>query len=109
MMKRILILLIFFTFISFHSWAKHEKGGWVLYEYKGPGAGANTSIYKITVTVFYSCTTTGPRGVVVSIYDSKTLNLTTSPITINQENEINVSKTTYSPCLSNPPTICYLV
>ena len=108
-MKRILILLIFFTFISFHSWAKHEKGGWVLYEYKGPGAGANTSIYKITVTVFYSCTTTGPRGVVVSIYDSKTLNLATSPITINQENEINVNKTTYSPCLSNPPTICYLV
>ncbi len=108
-MKRTLFLITFLIFISFNSWAKHEKGGWILYEYKGPGASANTSIYKITITYFFSCTTTGPRDITLSIYDSKTFSRVANYSIGQENNEVGVTKKTYSPCLSNPPTICYLI
>ena len=113
-MKRILFLITFLFFISFNSWAKHEKGGWVLYEYVGAGTTANTSIYKITVYVFYSCTATGPRGVDVGIYDGVTNSLISKKSFQTETAEGSVNKTTFSPCLSPKPTAgtgntCYLI
>ena len=108
-MKKILSLILLSIIFINSSWAKHEKGGWILYQYLGPGTAANTSMYKLTVTVFYSCDVTGPRGIVVSAYDAKT-NSQAATYSFNSEtDEFSVSKTTYSPCLSNPPRICYLV
>ena len=113
-MKRILFLLTLLIFISSNSWAKHEKGGWVLYEYKGPGTTANTSIYKITIYVFYSCTVTGPRGVDVGIYDGVTNTLISKKSFQSESSETSINKSTFSPCLSPKPTAgsgntCYLI
>ncbi len=109
-MKKFLVLTILFLFLAKNSWAKHEEGGWVLYEYVGPGTATNTSVYKLTVTVFYSCVTSGPRGVTIGIYDSKTGSQAFSKNLSQSSSEVSVSKTTFSPCLSHPyPFICYLI
>lgn len=110
-MKKTLFLIVLALMLCKHSWAKHELGGYVQYQYLGPVTGDSTkSNYKITVTVFYSCTVTGPRVLEVNVYDAVALG---SPVkTIDFTGvipEVSISKTTYSPCLSNPPEICYLV
>lgn len=109
-MKRILFLIVLALMLCNHSWAKHEKGGYVQYQYLGPVAGDSTkSNYKITVTVFYSCTVQGPRVLEVCVYDAVTLGTPIKTIDFSKENsEVSITKSTYSPCLSNPPTICYL-
>ena len=108
-MRRILFLVVVALLFSSHSFAKHVKGGWILYEYQSAGATTNTSIYKITVTVYYSCTQQGPRNISVGIYDGVT-NASVSTNTIDNANSENsVSKTTYSSCLSSHPDVCDLI
>jgi hypothetical protein len=54
-----LLLLV----LCYHTtYAKHVKGGHIEYKYNGAGATAGTSNYTFTVTVFFSCTTTGPKA-----------------------------------------------
>ena len=108
-MKKILLLVIAVFFIFTQSWAKHEKGGYISYQYLGKAADTTKSIYKVTIYVYYSCTVNGPRGITLSIYDASSGNRTYTSNINNAESETEVDKTTYSPCLSNPPPICYLV
>jgi len=108
-MRKLLFLITIALLFTNYSWAKHEKGGWIKYQYVKPGTVANTSVYNITVTIFYSCVVTGPKGIKVGIYDASSLN-TISLTSLNSEDtEVNVSKTTFNPCISNSPSICYLV
>ncbi len=107
-MKKILFLFFISTLFCSHAWAKHEKGGYVSYQYMGKAADTTQSIYKITVTMFYHCTVTGPYNISLNVYDTKTGNVV-YPITLTPDSKQYVNKTTYSPCLSNPPAICYLV
>ncbi|OQP59641.1 hypothetical protein A3860_36805 [Niastella vici] len=87
--------------------AMHVKGGYIEYKYNGVGATSGTSNYTITVTVFFSCTTNGPKNsVYLGIYNAGTNALVTSK-SISYSTINTISKTTYSPCMSNPPSICY--
>ncbi|TAF53875.1 MAG: hypothetical protein EAZ62_04130, partial [Sphingobacteriia bacterium] len=40
---------------AFSANAAHLKGGWIQYEYLGPGAAANTGKYRITVRQYLNC------------------------------------------------------
>jgi gliding motility-associated-like protein len=110
-MKRIVLLILLCLLGIQWGWARHIKGGWVQYEYVGPGAAANTSTYKITVYVFRDCSQAGPMPSALGIYDAvtyanvQTITGTTSAYTL----QTNASKTSFDPCLSNPPTICYQI
>lgn len=88
-------------------YARHVKGGHIEYTYNGVGSSAGTSSYSIEVTVFFSCTTSGPKdNVYLGIFDAVNGNSAFSKlISVNTIN--TVSKGSSNPCMSNPPTICY--
>jgi gliding motility-associated-like protein len=89
--------------------AMHVMGGYIQYVYNGVGSASGTSNYTITVTVYYSCTTSGPKtDVGLGIFNASTGALVASK-TINTTTSTTITKTTYSPCMSNPPSICYEV
>jgi len=87
--------------------AAHVKGRYIQYKYNGVGASSGTSNYTITVTVFFSCVTQGPRvSLYLGIFNASTRALVTSK-SINATTALTVSKTSFSPCMSDPPSICY--
>lgn len=88
-------------------YARHVKGGHIEYTYNGAGSSAGTSSYSIEVTVFFSCTTSGPKdNVYLGIFDA--VNGSSAFSKLISVNTINtVLKGSSNPCMSNPPTICY--
>ena len=101
------LLLLLTLFCSQCLLAAHVKGGFIKYVYNGAGSGSNTSSYTITITVFYSCTVQGPRGTIyLGIFNASTdATVATQELTTATDN--TVTKLYYSPCMSDPPTICY--
>lgn len=91
--------------------AAHLKGGWIQYEYLGDGTAANSSRYRITVRQYLDCNSNAgqrdPR-VFLGIFNGATNALIqTIPITLSGTD--NPDKTTYDPCLSSKPKVCYLI
>ena len=108
-MKRISGFFIFLllTCCGQSLYARHVKGGHIEYKYNGPGATAGTSNYTFTITVFFSCTTSGPKdNVYLGIFDAVSHNMVQSKL-IAYTTDRTVTKTSSNPCMSNPPTICY--
>ena len=73
LMKGILLLIV--IFIAQKSSANHLKGGWIQYEYIGPGASPNTSKYTITVKQYLDCSSTATQrdaSVHLGIFDGFT-------------------------------------
>lgn len=109
-MRYWLILPILIFSIS-PSWANHLKGGWIQYTYLGPGSAPNTSRYEITVRQYLDCASnSGQRdaNVYLGIFNTRTgaqVNNITIPLTSTD----NPNKTTFSPCISSPPKVCYLI
>lgn len=88
-------------------YAAHVKGGYIQYKYNGVGSSSGTSNYTITVTVFFSCTVAGPRDAVyLGVFNASTHALVASK-SISTTTSTTVSKTSFSPCMSDPPSICY--
>lgn len=54
-MKRILALLLICFAFTVPAMAAHIKGGFFTYQYLGPGSSANSSLYRITLTVYMQC------------------------------------------------------
>ena len=107
-MKSLPLLLLLLAVVNV-CFARHLKGGWIQYEYTGVGSVANTSTYKITVYLFVSCTTSGPtQQVILGVFDAST-NASVLTQTITNTAENTVTKTTFNPCLSDPPSICYMI
>lgn len=105
------LLLIFLTICFSAAHAIHIKGGWIQYEYKGPSATTGKSDYKITVYVFRSCVNNGPMPSAIGIYDA----VTNAPATVinTLANAFvltnTANKTSFDPCINNPPSICYQI
>jgi len=89
--------------------ARHIKGGWIGYEYQGNGATAGTYSYKVTAYLFISCTENNrTTQVYLGVFDGGTnASILSKVVTPNSSSMI--TKGSYDPCLSNPPTICYNV
>jgi len=105
-MKKSIILALLICFCTC-SFARHLKGGWIQYEYVSSSGG--TSTYKVTVYLFVSCTTSGPtQQVILGVFDASShASVLTKNIANTAENTI--TKSTFDPCLSDPPAICYMV
>ncbi len=107
-MRKGLILLLLLSCYTM-SFARHIKGGWIQYEYLGTGAGTGSSVYRITVYLFVSCTTTGPTDeVVLGVFDGASYSSVMSQ-TIPKTAENTATKTSFNSCISDPPAICYMV
>jgi gliding motility-associated-like protein len=100
----VLLLLLCFSTACF---AHHVKGGYIHYEYQGAGSTAGTSVYKVTVTMFFGCGVQGPRSpLTLYVLDGST-GSTLYTTSISTATSTTATKTTFSSCMSNPPTICY--
>ena len=91
--------------------AAHLKGGWIQYKYIGPGAAANTSRYEVTVRQYLDCGSNEfqkDKEVFLGVFNSKT-GVKVDNYTIPRSGTDNPNKTTFSPCISNPPQVCYLI
>ena len=106
---RAILLCVILLACSTGVFARHIKGGWIQYEYIGAGATSGTSTYKITVYVFKTCTENGPMPTSLGIYDAVTYANVQSISTNSYALQSSPTKTTFDPCLSNPPTICYQI
>ena len=110
MTKTCCYILLLLLLCAFHSsYGRHVKGGHLEYTYNGPGTSPNSSNYTFTVTVFFSCTTTGPKdNVYLGVFDA-----TTRAIVLNRQITFtttnSVVKKAVNPCMSNPPAICYQI
>jgi gliding motility-associated-like protein len=105
--KALPVLTLLLLLGTSHVLGNHVKGGYIEYTYNGASATSGYSNYTITVTIFFSCTTNGPKeSVYLGIFNAAT-NASVYAKSISYSSAKTVTKTTYSPCMSNPPTICY--
>lgn len=102
-----ILFAILFIICGHAAWSNHVKGGYIRYEYLGAGSSAGTSQYRVTVTVFYGCGVQGPKNSVTLIAKNASTGASVLSTAINTTTSTTVTKTSYSPCMSNPPTICY--
>lgn len=112
-MKKILSILLFIG-AFFPSQATHTKGGWMYYEYLGPGINNPTHLrYRVGINYYIECSST--------IIDSS-LNFSvfsaSSPFSFVEDIPVAVGTNNQSqncnlpgcyPCISNIPTICYTI
>ncbi len=93
--------------------ANHLKGGWIQYQYISSDPVNKTTTYQITVRQYLSCNSTaGQRDqfVYLGIFDNSTNTLYSGQAyTIPLAGSDNPNKTTYSPCISSPPPVCYFI
>ncbi|MBC7722164.1 MAG: gliding motility-associated C-terminal domain-containing protein [Pedobacter sp.] len=113
-MKKLFIVIIFLVFIGNGAYAAHLKGGWIQYEYLGPGSIPNSNKYKIIVRQYLLCTsnTNGQvdNAIYLGIFDGITNVLDTSvSIPLSSGGTDFLNKTTFDPCISNQPSICYRI
>ncbi len=114
-MKKFLTLFLCLT-ISAVTYSAHLKGGWVYYESLGDGATAGTTKYRITVKQYLECNSNNmqiDQEVFLGIYDGATNQLLPSlngqGLTINRTGFEIISKSSFNPCISPAPVICYRI
>ncbi|NCI47282.1 T9SS type B sorting domain-containing protein [Sediminibacterium soli] len=104
----VLLVLLACTNLCFGA---HLKGGWIQYTYLGPGSAANTSRYEITVRQYLDCNSTGSQrdaDIYLGVFDG-TSNALIQKLTVPLSSSSTPSKTTWSPCLSTKPAVCYII
>src|SRR4051794_1627547 len=94
--------------LSTTAWARHGKGGYLIYEYLGKGTQPNYSEYKITVLHYVNCEEvryeTGT--VYIGVFDAAT-SAFQQTFVINTPVRKEVTKQTFSPCINRPPPVCF--
>ena len=112
-MKRLLLFtLLFFSLLQTVE-AKHLKGGWIQYEYLGPGSTPNTSSYRITVRQYLACNSTVGQidaQIYLGIFDASNDSLI-EDLTIDSvyNGSVMLNKVSYNPCIDPQPAVCYLI
>jgi gliding motility-associated-like protein len=116
-MKKILFVLIF-SVICFSSFANHIVGGEVFYRYLGPGSQPNTSSYEISLRLFTTCgqvcgpgtnVACPPTNPIIGIFFNTSPYQRVRNVNLTKTGEPQISLTTYPPCISNQPVVCYQV
>ncbi|RXK81399.1 PKD domain-containing protein [Filimonas effusa] len=108
---KILILVLVLSFAATPLMANHLKGGWISYEYLGPGAASNTSNYSITINQYLDCNSTQQQidqEVFLGIYNLDNNSLLQT-LTVTRTATSIDTKLSFSPCINPVPTICYRI
>lgn len=106
-----LLLIVSLLIISYATFARHLKGGWIYYEYLGQGSSPNTSKYRITVNQYLSCNSTPQQidqQIFLGIFDGAT-NQLTRELTVQHTLSEFENITEFDPCIDNPPDVCYRI
>ena len=112
-MKKLLFVILF-SFLASVSFANHTKGGWMYYEYLGPGAASNTSKYRITLKLYTECELTPGQtdAFVPFTFFNPSNNAQVYNISVPVLSDINTSNcatTLCHPCIEDIPLICYKI
>ncbi|MEO7444402.1 MAG: PKD domain-containing protein, partial [Ferruginibacter sp.] len=112
-LKYFFILMMVLAF-QHDALANHTKGGWIYYEYVGPGSTANTLKYRITLKLYTACSLNeGQFNATInfSIFDGANGSLYRSvPVTYSDIEDIqNCTTRNCHPCISFIPSICYKI
>ncbi|MGH2552478.1 MAG: hypothetical protein ACRDEB_02110, partial [Chitinophagaceae bacterium] len=109
-MKRFLLTILIFLFFSTFSKAAHITGGEMYYTYLGQ-AGGNYQ-YHITVKLFKDCNCTNCADLDPTIgmaaFDKGSNVMVWRNDAVPRIQIITLSLTSPSPCIVNPPVVCYL-
>jgi gliding motility-associated-like protein len=112
-MKKPLFIIILFLGISVPAISRHITGGEIYYEWLGPGASSNTSVYKITLRLFRDFFSTGAQldpSVNISIYEKfNNQPALGSPFPVNLDHIDIIERSGNIPCIVNPPAVRYQV
>lgn len=110
-MKKILFILFFSIGFS-HVFAAHLKGGWMYYEYLGPGINDPSKLrYKLVLKQYMVCNATGSQisaEINFSIFNAGTnffITNVAAPVAFQE----NIQNHPNNPCIQNEPTICYKI
>ena len=112
MKKFLSIIILLSSFLPV--FAAHITGGEIIYTYVGPGSGAASKIYRITVRLFRDnncpppCASM-PAAVAVAIFDNSNNALIGSINTISRNSDEAVGIVSSPPCLTNSPVFNYSV
>ncbi|RYE22669.1 MAG: T9SS type B sorting domain-containing protein [Sphingobacteriales bacterium] len=109
-MKKILFALILMMSFSY-GFATHTKGGWMYYEYLGPGIQDPTKLrYRVGLNFYMDC----PSSIIENTFffsifsGNRNEFLEDVAVSMNSPTDIqNCVLNTCYPCISNIPTICY--
>src|SRR5688572_6529913 len=106
-MKKFCLILFLFTF-SFYARADHITGGEMFYTYNGLSGDA--SGYTITLKLFMRCNSDRqfPNPAVISVFNKLSFERF-SDISVPLLREETISITDSDPCISDPPSVCYVV
>ncbi|MDB5223448.1 MAG: domain containing protein [Chitinophagaceae bacterium] len=109
-MKKFFFILLL-SLSCFVSLANHTKGGWMYYEYLGPGSSANTLKYKVVLLQYMICNPNSgqlDQQVNFTFYTGASndqLYQTISAPLVSNPNIQNCPGC--DPCIVNKPNICY--
>lgn len=114
-MKRVLVIAVFLFALIQPLFAEHIKGGELYYEYVGPGATANTSVYRIFLKLYIDCKATNPgqldTQIPITIFNKDNGAMVGSPLIAGMSGDKFIQFDPASnPCIGNPPSdVCYRV
>jgi gliding motility-associated-like protein len=112
-MKKFLFVLLF-SITTLLSFANHTKGGWMYYEYLGPGSSANTLKYRIILKLYMRCDHTPEQldpDVPFTIFNAANL-AQVDNISVPLLSTINIRNCSTQecyPCIQRIPNICYTI
>lgn len=90
--------------------ARHGKGGYLVYKYLGAGNAANTSSYEITVVHYVNCSETqfelGSVFVGVFAADNRVLYQT---LNIGRSSQRYIQKQVFDGCINPKPEVCFFL
>src|SRR5215207_3420273 len=108
-MKRILLLISAVLFFSISSFANHITGGEMYYTLQSQSGGSST--YHVVLKLYRDCNSGGApldASAPISIFDRVT-NVTIIDNIITRDRIVTLSLGSPSPCITNPPVVCYQV
>jgi len=107
-MRKYVIAILLFTGFSIRASADHITGGEMYYTYAGFSNGNHQ--YNVTLKLFMRCNSgrmfANPN--IISVFDKAT-NARIADYSVSLADQKTISLQDAGPCISNPPTVCYVV
>src|SRR5262245_57675693 len=107
-MKKLAIGCLLLMAVHFAARADHITGGEMYYTFNGVSGGAYN--YQITAKLFMDCFSNRrlPNPAIFGIFD-KTTGAHVMDLSIPMANQQGLDLTNPSPCITNPPAVCYQI
>ena len=107
-MRKALLILCLISCVT-TAFARHGKGGYLVYKYLGAGS-ANTSKYEITVVHYVNCRETEFElsSVYVGVFDGSSHYLVET-LDINRSSQRYIQKQQFDGCINPLPEVCFFL